>query len=442
MRQTLCYIPETLFGLPLFGWGWGFGALLAVILIAHCYQFIQHRKVGDVGGSLALLAIGGVMLVFIIPYLSEPDLGIPIRGYGVCLLTAILAALGLVVHLAKRQNISTEQVFSLCFWTVITGLIGARLFYVTEYWQETFFDLSGQFLSLDKSLFNVLNFAQGGLVVYGSILGGTSGALIFMYQNKMPMLRTFDVMAPAAALGMSIGRIGCLFNGCCFGGVTDVSWAITFPTGSPVHIHQAAHSDVFFYGLKFEEVSIGKRKMLAIAEVQPGSDAESLGLKPKTVLWHIFGERDGESVFWNPVTCLEAAQMLASVQMKMPNEKVRFDFFTNSSHTEAAPFWLAPTCSEVLPVHPTQIYSSILALLLCGILLFLGKLVFYQQHTGLVFASFLILYSLGRFFIELIRTDEASFFGTGLTVSQNVSIVVCLTGIALSVYACNRGRKV
>jgi len=431
MRQTLFYIPETLFGLPLFGWGWALGLLAAIVVIAHGWQYIRHRKISDVGSSLVLLGIGGAMLVYIVPNLAEPGHGVPIRGYGVCLLVAILAAFSLVVFLAKRQNITFDTISALCFWSVISGIIGARLFYVVEYWQEMLqFDPSGQLL-FSESLFNVLNFAKGGLVVFGSILGGALGAFIFMRQNKMPVLRTFDIMAPAMALGSALGRIGCLLNGCCFGGITDVSWSIVFPPGSPAHIHQIAHGDVFYYGLKFEEIKIGKQKMLAIAAVQPHSEAESLGLKPNMSLRGIVGKQKGQPMGWDIHTRRAAAELLTHLQRTTPDEKIRFDFVTDSPRAETAPFWLSPTASEVLPVHPTQIYSSGLALLLCGTLLLLGRLRFYQQRVGLVTASFMILYSVGRFFMEFVRTDEDSFLSTGLTVSQNVSMIVCVTGIAL-----------
>ena len=436
MRQTLCYIPETLFGFPLFGWGLGLGMLVAVVVMVHCYQFVRYRKIGDVGGSLALLGIGGGMFVFIVPNLVEPEHGVPIRGYGTGLLVAILASFSLVVYLAKQKNIATEKVYSLALWSVVSGIIGARLFYVTEYWQEMFLDHSGQILPLGELLFRLLNFAQGGLVVFGSILGGALGAFIFMRRNKMPVLRTFDVMAPAMALGIAIGRLGCLLNGCCFGGVTDVSWGITFPVGSPAHVHQAAHGDVFLYGLKFEEVNIGERKMLAIEKIQPGSEAESLGLKPSMRLRSITCQWEGQSAGWMPQNRLEAARLLTD-QRTIPNEKVQFDFYQFSSGNIVS-HRLASIPSEVLPVHPTQIYSSFLALLLCGTLLFLGRLPFYLHREGLVLASFMILYSVGRFCIEIIRTDEASFFGTGLTVSQNVSIVVGIVGIILFLYLVQR----
>jgi phosphatidylglycerol:prolipoprotein diacylglycerol transferase len=361
----------------------------------------------------------------------------------VCLLLAILSAFFLAVHLAKQKDIAVEKVYSLCFWSVITGIIGARLFFVTEYWQDTLrFDPATDRLLPLESLGNILNFAQGGLVVFGSILGGALGALIFMRRNNMPVLRTFDMMAPAMMLGSAIGRIGCLLNGCCFGGVTDLPWGIVFPPGSPAHVHQIAHGDTFFYGLKFTEVKIKDRKLLAIAEVQPDSEAESNGLKPKMFLWYIAGKHEGEPIVVQPHTCREAAEFLTDLRRSTPDGKVQFNFFTDPPNEIS--HWLSPGLSEVLPIHPTQIYSSILALLLCGTLLCLGRLPFYRQREGLVFASFMILYSVGRFCIEVIRTDEDSFVHTGLTISQNISIAVCLAGITLFVYACRertRSRK-
>ena len=345
MRQTLCYIPETLFGHPLFGWGWGLGLLFLAVLLSHSYQFVRHRKISDIGSSIALLVIGGVMFVFILPRLAVPGLGVPIRGYGFCLLLAILAALGLVQLLAKRQSIPSEKALSLCFWAVISGIIGARLFYVTEYWQEMLLDeQTRQFLPFSTLVSRILNVPDGGLVVFGSVLGGMLGTLIFMYRNKMPVLKTFDILATALPLGMAIGRIGCLLNGCCFGGVTDSAWGIVFPIGSPAH---------------FQQVEAG---------------------------------------------------LISAKQMP-------------------------------LPVLPTQIFSSLLALLLCGTLLVLGRLRFYQQRSGLVFASFMMLYAGGRFMIEFLRNDEGSFFGTGLTIAQNVSIMFFLGGVVLCAYACWNKNK-
>ena len=439
MRQTLFYIPETLFGLPVFGWGLGLALLIVAVLLTHVYQYAKHQKISDFGSSLALLAIGGALLVFIIPNLTEPGQGIPIRGYGSLLVVAIFVSFFLVLHLAKKQGIPTAQIYALCVWTVITGIIGARLFYVTQYWQEMLcFDPAGQLL-LRESLFSVINFAQGGLVVFGSILGGGLGAIIYMLRNNMPMLRTFDVMAPAAALGMAIGRIGCLLNGCCFGGVTDAPWHIVFPPGSPPHVHQVAHGDVFIYGMKFEEKTISGRKVLAIAEVQPNSEAESLGLTPGMWLQDVFYRMDGETMVARHQVC--QAALITRLLWTNPSEEIQLGFVAPHSHNmrdRLIRYRLVPGLleAEVLPVHPAQIYSSIHAFLLCGILLILGRLRLFQQRDGLVLASFMILYSAGRYVTEIIRTDEGSFFGTGLTISQNISIGFGLAGIILLVYLC------
>jgi len=432
MRQTLFHIPETIFGQPLAEWG--ILLLIVAVLLSHVYQYIMHRKISGIGSSLVLLAIGTVLLVFVIPNLAEAGRGIPIRGYGVCLVVAIFAALALVLHLAKQQNIAAEEIYGLCFWTVIIGIIGARVFYVTEYWQEMLrFDHSGKLL-LQESFFRVINFAQGGLTVFGSIIGGILAALIFMLRNGMPVFRTFDMMAPAAILGIAIGRIGCLLNGCCFGGIAETSWAIVFPPGSPAHTYQVAHGNAFIYGLKFEERTIGKQKFLAVAEVLPDSDAESQGIVPNMVLRHVVFQQEGNRMIETPHTQQDAAELLTYLQRTKPHEKIHFDFFTDSLPHKVVSYYLTPGTSVVLPVHPTQIYSSILALLLCGTLLLLRRLRFYQEREGLLLASFMILYSVGRFIIEIVRTDEDAFLGTGMTISQNVSIVFGTLGMVLFVY--------
>ncbi len=82
------------------------------------------------------------------------------------------------------------------------------------------------------------------------------------------------------------------------------------------------------------------------------------------------------------------------------------------------------------PVHPTQIYSSVNALLLC--LLTLAIYPFRRRH-GQVIALLLTLYAATRFLLEIIRTDEGGFLAN-LTISQNVSIVIALAMLAMWIY--------
>ncbi|GHT24187.1 prolipoprotein diacylglyceryl transferase [Planctomycetales bacterium] len=430
MLQTLFYIPPFFLGIPLFGFGWLLG-----ILIFGTFLTLLVPKLRGKTGVLSLFCsfvVFAVLLVFVAPNLVEPEHGIPIRGYGFCLLLAIFSALLLVVYLGKEHAIKAETIYSLCLWAVVSGILGARIFYVTEYWQEMLrFDAAGNLLWGD-SLFSLVNIANGGLTVYGSVIGGIVGSLIFIRRNELPMLPMLDIMAPAFMLGIAIGRIGCLLNGCCFGGVCDLPWAVTFPAGSPAHIHQIEHGAVFYWGLKFADAEpILSTQRLTIAEVQPGSEAEKSGIKPKMVFRTIAGIVHGKPMHWETNNVKDLISVLLFLQLVSPNEKVRFNIDSNSEGTNTDPYYAALAPSPVLPVHPAQIYSSITAFVICGMLLVLGRLQRYKNRTGLMFATFLIFYSTARFVLEIIRTDEDSFLGTGLTVSQNVSLVAGAAGLLL-----------
>ncbi|MDR3233094.1 MAG: prolipoprotein diacylglyceryl transferase [Planctomycetaceae bacterium] len=438
MLQTLFYIPPQFFGVPIFGIGWLFGILLvgtAVALLVPCL-----RQKTSVASTLAAAAVIAALLVFVFPNLAEHGNGTPIRGYGLCLLTAVLVSLALVVRLAKKRNIPTESVYSLCIWAVVSGIVGARIFYVTEYWQDIICFDNADHLLLPDTLFNIANIAGGGLVVFGSILGGIIGSAVFIRRNKLPFFASFDAMAPALMLGISIGRIGCFLNGCCFGGVCDLPWAVTFPADSPAHIHQIVHGDVFCGGLKFKETD----GALTISEVQHGSGAAQAGLKSGMAIRSIAavaGEYSGRLTVWQVRSVSELTALLRYLYRFYPKENVRFDICMNPEQTETQPYYVPVMPPQVLPVHPTQLYSSAAALAVCGILLVLGSLPLYRRRDGLVFATFLILYAAVRFVLEIIRTDEDSFLGTGLTVSQNICLAAGAVGIIFFIFILRRKSK-
>ena len=81
-----------------------------------------------------------------------------------------------------------------------------------------------------------------------------------------------------------------------------------------------------------------------------------------------------------------------------------------------------------LPVHPTQIYSSINAFTIAGITSYYWN---HRSHTGAVVGLALVLYAITRFILEILRTDELGFGGTTLTVSQWVSIGALIAGLVL-----------
>ncbi len=95
-----------------------------------------------------------------------------------------------------------------------------------------------------------------------------------------------------------------------------------------------------------------------------------------------------------------------------------------------------PPCSH--PVHPTQIYSSIGALLICLLLLAYDP---FRRRDGELWALMLTVYAVTRFLEEVIRTDEPPILGTRMTVSQNVSLLLLLAAMGLWYYLLRQGKR-
>jgi phosphatidylglycerol:prolipoprotein diacylglycerol transferase len=91
-----------------------------------------------------------------------------------------------------------------------------------------------------------------------------------------------------------------------------------------------------------------------------------------------------------------------------------------------APLPVSPPRS--LPVHPAQVYSAIDAFVLCLFLLAYDPL---RRRDGELLALMLTLHPISRYMLEIIRTDEPAVFGTGLSISQNISVLLLLLAVAL-----------
>jgi phosphatidylglycerol---prolipoprotein diacylglyceryl transferase len=195
VRQTLFYIPTEVFGIPLFG----FGLLLAVWAMASVALLVYLvRKQGFNADTKAYLPVLGLLGLFIyaLPMIVGEDRGLPIRGYGVMLLLAVTSAVALLVFRAKKRGYDPELMLSLSFWLFLAGIVGARVFYVIEYWEPQF-----RKETVAETLAAVFNITQGGLVVFGSLIGGAIAALIFIARHRLPVLVMGDLMAPSIVLG-------------------------------------------------------------------------------------------------------------------------------------------------------------------------------------------------------------------------------------------------
>ncbi|MGW8257837.1 MAG: prolipoprotein diacylglyceryl transferase family protein, partial [Thermoguttaceae bacterium] len=365
----------------------------------------------DTWGYLPVLLLIAAAIVWMLPAICD-ERGLPIRGYGVMNLLAVLCAVWLATWRAKRVGLNPELIYSLALWMLIPGIILARSFYVIQYWSTQYWPVY-QGMALFAA---VINIAQGGMVVYGAFLGGTLGMLAFARREKLPLLALADLVAPSLVLGLAIGRIGCLMTGCCYGGVCDLPWAITFPRSSPAYLDQIQRGQIPAYGFTLRNDTERPDAPPMVLTVDPASSAARAGLKPGELLLKING--------YACANVKEAYEcILQSVAYKLP-----LKIETASKECLLPTGDLAP---RSLPVHPTQIYSSIGAFILCVLLLASEP---FLRRDGALFALLVSIYSVSRFLIEILRTDEAPKFGTGMTISQNISIVLFVFAAGLWVY--------
>lgn len=145
-----------------------------------------------------------------------------VYSYGLMLALAFIIASRLAMAQAKRKGIRHVEVISgLCLVAVISGIIGARIFYVLENLE----------FYLEHPLESIM-LQHGGLSWFGGFILGTFCAVFYLKIKKFSVLRALDLLAPFIALAQAIGRIGCLLNGCCYG--RPSAFGIYFP------VHDAA----------------------------------------------------------------------------------------------------------------------------------------------------------------------------------------------------------
>ena len=182
----------------------------------------RFRKQGNVFTMLGYLfgiPIAGVGVLRVIA-VDKPE--IPIYGYGTMLFLAFVFCTWLAVRLGRREGISKERVQDLAVWIFISGIIGARAVFMIQYHDS------------NSSPLEFFKLWDGGLVFYGGPLGAVIGYFIayflWLRSDHVSNWKVADFIAPCAALGLALGRVGCLLNGCCYGNIAYESCPhISFP---------------------------------------------------------------------------------------------------------------------------------------------------------------------------------------------------------------------
>ncbi|MEO0026444.1 MAG: prolipoprotein diacylglyceryl transferase [candidate division WOR-3 bacterium] len=147
-------------------------------------------------------------------------------SYGVMLFISFVLGIMIVERRAKRFGVEPKRITDLALWVLLAVVLGSRLFYVAFHWDEFRNDLVGiiRFWGNPPGL--------SGLMFYGGFLGAFIAGLVFVWLNRLPLLKMLDAVAPALVLGEGFTRIGCFLNGCCFGKPTTCPLGMVFPAGS------------------------------------------------------------------------------------------------------------------------------------------------------------------------------------------------------------------
>lgn len=158
--------------------------------------------------------------------------GFEIYTYGFFVALAAVVSYILATRRAVSFGISISDITDLFFLVFVAGILGARFLYVAQHLDE-----------FEGRLWHILSLREGGLVWYGGFLGATLGGVSLALFRRWPIFRLCDLAAPIIPLAHGLGRIGCFFNGCCYGRITSSANGVIFAGDSdyrlPTQLYEA-----------------------------------------------------------------------------------------------------------------------------------------------------------------------------------------------------------
>jgi len=134
-----------------------------------------------------------------------------IKWYSVLILLGVIIGIAMLIKEGKRFNISKDFLFNLAFWTIVFGIIGARLYYVIFNWSDYSSDI--------LSVFKIWN---GGLAIHGGLIAGFITMFLYCKKYNANILKITDMAVVPVILAQAIGRWGNFFNGEAHGAVTSL----------------------------------------------------------------------------------------------------------------------------------------------------------------------------------------------------------------------------
>lgn len=248
--------------------------------------------------------------------------GFEIAFYGCTMATGIIVGYLMAAREAKRTGQNPDDYLDMLLYAVFFAIIGARLYYVIFKW-----DYYG------KNLLQIFNLRQGGLAIYGGIIGAFTTVYFFAKKRKLSFAQMLDTACPGLAAGQVIGRWGNFFNREAFGGYTDGLFAMQLP----------------------------------VSAVRSGEITEQM---------------------WENLEVINGI--------------------------------------EFIQVHPTFLYEGLWNV---GLIIFLYLYRKHKKFQGELVLWYLVLYGVGRFWVESLRTDQLLIPGIGFPISQLLGAVMAVVGL-------------
>ena len=261
--------------------------------------------------------------------------GFEIAYYGLVITLGMIIGWMFILNDAKKKGQSTDDYLDVIIWGMVLGVIGARAYYVIFSWSE-----------YKDDLISIFMLRQGGLAIYGGIIGGLIGVLLVCKKKKMKALDVLDSVCFGVLIGQIFGRWGNFFNREVFGGYSDGLLSMQIPVDA----------------------------------VRDASDITE--------------------------------------EMLMHLETVNGVNF--------------------ISVHPTFLYESLWNI---GVLLILLLIRRKKAFDGELFFMYLMLYGVGRFWIESMRTDQLMMIGIQLPVSSVLSLILIVISLIFLICQFMKMRK-
>ncbi len=361
--------------------------------------------------------------------------GLSIKTYGFCLMVGFLSAVWLAMRRADRVKASSDCVLDISFLCLLFGVGGARALYVIHYWKPQFADAPNRLLA-------VINITSGGLEFLGGFLGAVIATVIYAKLKKRSLRLYLDIMAPGAMWGLAFGRVGCFFNGCCFGGLCALAsaaepvhpWAVEFPFASPA---QWRHWEDRLVTVPAELITTTPGSLSPV--LVPDSllsmsveKREGPGRRAREAR-DVYEQAKAASVGDEELERLKQAAQEALKRAKAHEDKTLVQLRAAQRFASRVEPTRVTSVSELqdlaahtrsLPVHPTQLYAAGTAMFLS---LFLSAIFYRRKRHGVVIGALFVLYPLQRTLLELIRADNPHDVA-GLTISQSVSLPLFVLG--------------